>query len=112
MLKTLKIPAMPLLRNPVEGIIAATPRSFDSYPPLDVGDFFDGAPARTAESTERMAEAVAELVALTANSLALSEKQREQSERSERFSRRMTWVSVILTGASFVAAVVAIIVTR
>jgi hypothetical protein len=88
----------------------------NEYEPIEFHP--DPSPEITAETTRRMADlmheqnnAVGELVRLTTSSLALSTKQREQNERSERFSRRMAWASVLLTAASLVAAIAAVIVS-
>lgn len=65
---------------------------------------------RTAELIGQQNAAIAQLVELTINSLALSQTQQEQSRKSDRFSRRMTWTSVILTGATVAVSLAALIV--
>lgn len=93
-------------------------REFDSAlmdPALDLP--IDTSHHETARNTERMAEtlegqteAVAQLVQLTASSLALTTEQREASERSERFSRRTTIISVVIGAASLGTSIAAIVV--
>ncbi|WP_193596093.1 hypothetical protein [Microbacterium sp. YJN-G] len=77
----------------------------------------DTRPSVIAENTERTAEligqqntAISQLVELTINSLALSQQQQEQSKRSDQFSRRMAWVSVILTAATVLVSGAALVV--
>jgi hypothetical protein len=75
----------------------------DLLNPAILSQHVDTSHHETARNTERMAEsleaqhaAVAQLVRLTASSLALTTEQREASERSERFSRRTTITSVVI----------------
>lgn len=94
------------------GIVPQAPSDFDFDPsPIDTS------PSRTAQNTERMAEAledqhaaVAQLVSMTASTLALTAQQRKAAERSERFSRRTTITSIFIAAASLGASVAALVV--
>ena len=78
---------------------------------IEVPDFeVDDSPQRTAESTEQMAQYVAELVQLTGSSLALTEQSREDNAKLERFTRRISWASLGISIASLAVAIASLIV--
>lgn len=75
-------------------------------------------PNATEEHTERMAgtlenvhATIAQLVQLTAANIAIAESQQESAKRTERFSRRATWVSIVIGGGSLIAAVATIVLS-
>ncbi|MEW1706967.1 hypothetical protein AB0230_06970 [Microbacterium sp. NPDC089190] len=91
--------------------------AFDSQPPPVPIDLHSPT-AAIAESTAEVAdlmnrqhEAIAQLVALTAANVQHTESQREIAERTEKFTRGMAWASLIVSGASLIAAVAAIVVS-
>lgn len=94
-------------------------KSIPKYEPVEMPVIKpDTRPSEIAAHTKRTAKligeqnaAIAQLVNLTINNLALSEKQQEQSKRTEKFSRRMTWTSVILTTATVGVSVAALCVS-
>jgi hypothetical protein len=84
-------------------------------PPPDL----HGPAVRSAEAAERTVDIIAEMkaateamVLLNQQSLALSESARVAAARSERFAKVISWISVAISFASLIAAVVAIVVSR
>src|SRR4051812_20026477 len=61
-----------------------------------IGDLSNSPAARTAKHTKKVADGTEALLQLTKASLALSAQARQDSARAERFSRRMTWISVAI----------------
>lgn len=64
---------------------------------------------RTADTVDRMTALTGSIVDLAEESLKLSESARADAARSERFAKRMAWASVVIAGSSLAAAIVAIV---
>ncbi|GAA2947788.1 hypothetical protein GCM10010458_36770 [Microbacterium luteolum] len=102
------------------GIATATAdllRSVEGLKALPPPDLL-GPASRSAEAAERTADTIAEMasqtdtiVRLTQQSLAASESARLDAARSERSAKCISVISTIISAASLVTAVVAIIVT-
>lgn len=80
----------------------------DIYSPTaDIADHT----AEVADLMRLQHEAIAQLVALTATSLQHTRAQQASAERTERFTRGMSWSSLVVAVASLGAAVGAIVVS-
>lgn len=88
---------------------------FARVPDLDLGSTPEvraaAAGEKSVEVLEEMKGLVAEMIGLTARTLAVSESARLDAARSEKAARTTSWASVVIAGASLAAAVIAIIVS-
>lgn len=83
---------------------------------FEIPDYaIDRSPMRTASNTKRMADqmedmhdVLSRMMTLTAANVELAKEQHKSAERSQRFSRRTTIATIVISGASLVAAVVAV----